>query len=278
VFNESKRRGRLVEESWSATGKQTARSENAGESPHHGYQGDRTPAPAIPAVPASLTIAVSREAGSRGGTIARRAGRKLRWHVYNQELLEYMAQEGAFRQSLTANLSAAADHWVEEHLDSLQRDQNLSQHPSLVELSRLVLTLGAQGEVILIGRGAGCVLPRASTLNVRIVAPLEDRIAYMSQWLRLSLEEAAAEVELRDGQRAEFIATHFHRQPSDIYQYDLLLNSSLLGEELCAELVAQAARAKLAASQLPGSAPSPVVAAPSRPGESIYEGLPERVD
>jgi hypothetical protein len=69
----------------------------------------------------------------------------------------------------------------------------------------------------------------------------------MSQWLRLTEEAAAAQVELRDRRRAEFITTHFHRQPADVYQYDLLLNSSLLGEDLCAELIAQAARAKVAA-------------------------------
>ena len=49
-----------------------------------------------------------------------------------------------------------------------------------------------------------------------------------------------------DARRADFVAMHFHRQPSDVYQYDLLLNSSFLGEELCADLIARAAQAKLA--------------------------------
>ena len=48
-----------------------------------------------------------------------------------------------------------------------------------------------------IGRGAGCILPRESTLNVRVVAALEERIAYMAQWLRLTAEEAAERVRLR---------------------------------------------------------------------------------
>jgi len=78
------------------------------------------------------------------------------------------------------------------------------------------------------------------------VAPLQDRVAYMGQWLRLTEEEAAEKVRRRDERRAEFIATHFHRQPGDVHQYDLVLNSSLLGEEVCAELIAQAARARTA--------------------------------
>jgi cytidylate kinase len=228
----------------------------AGESPHHGFQGNRAPSPPAPAIPAGLTIAVSREAGSRGETIARRAGRKLGWQVYNQELLEYVAQEGAFRKGFSDSLPAEAASWAEERLQALLREQNLSQHPSIVELARVILALGAQGEVIILGRGAGCILPSESTLDVRIIAPLTDRVAYMSQWLRLTEEKAAAEVETRDRQRAEFISTHFHRQPSDIYQYDLLLNSSLLGEDLCVELIFQAARAKWAARAQSRGAPA----------------------
>lgn len=214
--------------------------------PRHGFQGDRTPPDVLPAGPASLSIAISREAGSRGGSIARRAGAKLGWQVYTQELIEYISQEGSFRQDLMDSIPAAGLRWADAHLEQLLREQNLSQHPSLGNLARIILALAAQGEVVLLGRGAGCILPARTTLNVRIVAPLADRIAYMSQWLRLTVEEAAEQVRLRDTRRAEFIETHFHRRPGDVYQYDLILNSSFLGEELAADLIAQAAQAKLA--------------------------------
>jgi cytidylate kinase len=218
-----------------------------GDSPRHGFQGDRSPAGGAPFLPASLTVAISREAGSRGGSIARRAGAKLGWQVYNQDLLEYIAQEGNFRQGVLDNLSPAAVHWVEEHLERLRKQVHLGRHSSVLELAHILLALAGQGEVVLVGRGAGCVLPARSTLHVRVMAPLPDRIAYMSQWLRLTVDEAAEQVRLRDSRRGEFIEKHFHRRPGEVYQYDLLLNSSLLGEDLCAELIAQAARAKFAA-------------------------------
>jgi cytidylate kinase len=223
------------------------------ETPRHGFQGDRAPAPPPPAIPASLTIAVSREAGSRGGTIARRAAKKLGWQVYDQELLEYIAQEGAFRQGINDSLSEVAKDWAEERLRTLVHEQNLSKHAAILELARIILALGAQGEAVILGRGAGCILPPPSTLHVRIMAPLADRIAYMSQYLLRSEQETAEEVERRDRQRFEFITTHFHRQPTEVYQYDLILNSSLMGEEICAELVAQAARAKLAVLRRAGN-------------------------
>jgi cytidylate kinase len=211
-------------------------------SPVHGFRGyPETDS----GMPRALTIALSREAGARGGTIARRAGEKLGWQVYTQEVLEYIAQEGSFRQEVVNNLSEPARLWVEKQLQHLIHDRNLSRNPTVVELTRMVLSLGAQGEVVLLGRGAGCILPAASTLHVRLVAPLAERVAYMSQWLRLTEDEAAEQVAKRDQRRTDFIATHFHRDAADVQQYDMVLNSSFLGEEACADLIVQAAHAKL---------------------------------
>jgi hypothetical protein len=215
--------------------------------PQHGFQGNRTPPPARQGLPAGLAVAVSREAGGRGGTIARRVGRKLGWQVYNQELLDYISQEGAFRENLFASLPAGAPQWADERVEQMRGSGELTGEPAILNLARTVLAVSAPGEVLLLGRGAGCILPRDTTLNVRIVAPQSERVAYMGQWLRLTLAEAAEHVRLRDENRTEFINKHFHRQPGDVYQYDMLLNSSLLGEDLCVELIVQAARAKQAA-------------------------------
>ncbi|HTU21830.1 MAG TPA: cytidylate kinase-like family protein [Gemmataceae bacterium] len=224
---------------------QPSPSELARESPRHGFQGDRgAPPPRLG--PSALTIAVSREAGARGGTIARRVGRKLGWQVYDQELLEYMAQETIVRQGVLDAPPATPADWVEARLQQLIRDSSLAEHPTIVNLARVMLALGAQGQAVLIGRGAGCVLPRETTLNVRIIAPLQERIAYMGQWLRLTDEEATERVRLRDERRVEFVVNNFHRDPNDVHQYDLILSSSLLGEDVCAELIAQAARARAA--------------------------------
>jgi cytidylate kinase len=219
-------------------------NEDPGEPPRHGFQGDRGRSAPVRSVPAGLTVALTREAGARGGSIARRAGRKLGWQVYDQELLEYMARDADVCQNLVENLHSGVPEWIESRLRELAHPEEERPLPALERLARVVLALGARGGVVLIGRGAGYILPHESTLHVRVVAPLQERIAYMSQWLRLTLEEAAEKVRLRDQRRAEFVATHFHRRPEEIHQYDLVLNSSLLGEEICAELITQAARAR----------------------------------
>lgn len=215
------------------------------ESPRHGYRGERR-ASDHPFLPASLTVAMSREAGSRGTSVAKRAAARLGWQLYTQEMLEFVAQDPTGRQEIADNLSPAAQHWVEEQMEPLLAEADIQRDQAQRDMARLILSLGATGEVILIGRGAGYLLPRHSTLHVRVVAPLADRVAYMSEWLRLTLDEAAKQVRLRDKRRADYMEKHFQRDVTDVYQYDLLLNSSLLGEELSAELLAQAARAKVA--------------------------------
>src|SRR3954453_17538964 len=118
------------------------------ESPHHGFRG-HPEGDEPPGVPRSLTIAISREAGSRGASIAKRVGDKLGWQVYTQELLEYIAQEGTFRQDLANQLDGPAREWVEEQFEKLLREQNLSRNPSILDMARIILALGTQGDVIL---------------------------------------------------------------------------------------------------------------------------------
>jgi hypothetical protein len=211
------------------------------ESPHHGYRGE-SPRPEG-FTPSALTIAISREAGARGGTIGRRVGRKLGWQVYDQEMLDYVVQDGIIQPGFSEGLSESAVRWVEERVQTLVAS-GLEMPPAVVHMTRVALALAAQGHALLIGRGAGFLLPRPSTLHVRLVAPLEDRIAYMAQWLRLTEEEARQRVKLRDQRRAEFLTTYLRRQPGEVHGYDLIVNTSTFGEEASTELIVQAARAK----------------------------------
>ena len=218
----------------------------AGVSPLHGYRGPQDEGPP-PRIPAGLTIAISREAGSRGATIAKRAGEKLGWDLYTQDMLDYIVQTTAVRNELQEKLPVGAAEWAEQHMQRLAKEPLLGRNPAIQDLTRLVLMLGAQGNIILLGRGAGFLLPQHTTLHVRLVAPLADRIAYMSQWLRLTEQEAAEQVHKRDHRRTDFLAMHFHRKPNDVHDYDMVLNTSMLGEERCADLVAAAAKAKMSA-------------------------------
>src|SRR5688500_14522383 len=90
--------------------------------PLHGNRGEAAPRAGAPA---AVTLAISREAGSRGGSIARRIGRRLGWQVYNQELLEFLCANEAARQSVLADVPAAAAGWVAAQLDRVRQDRGI---------------------------------------------------------------------------------------------------------------------------------------------------------
>src|SRR5262245_8235334 len=91
------------------------------DTPRHGFQGDRGARPEKRLAPLGLSITVSREAGARGGSIARRVGKRLGWQVYDQELLEYMAQDAITRQGPLEGLTPACVEWVERRLGELRQ-------------------------------------------------------------------------------------------------------------------------------------------------------------
>ena len=209
--------------------------------PLHGHRGDRR---ARADAPAGVAIAVSREAGARGETIARRVGKRLGWQVYTQELLEFLCANDVARQSVLADVPAEAAGWVAAQLDRVKRDRGIDPGAEGGDMPRLILSLAARGQAVLVGRGAGYYLPRESTLHVRVVAPLADRVAHMADWSRLTREEAAEQVRLRDERRAEFLLRHFGRRNTDLYDFDLVLNSGLLGEETCTDVILAALNGK----------------------------------
>jgi cytidylate kinase len=198
--------------------------------------------------PESFCITISREAGSRGSTVARLVGQKLGWTVYDQELLEYIAHEMHLRAGVLESLDERAFRWAHDWLAALLEDQWQNQDAYIVHLTKVILAIGLHGEAIIVGRGAGCILPRDRALNVRIIGADNERMAYLSQTERLTPQEAERYMRETDQQRKQFVRDYFHRDSSDPHEYDLILDSSALGEECCAELIASALRGKEAFS------------------------------
>ena len=209
----------------------------------------------------SFCITISREAGARGSTVARLVGQKIGWTVYDQELLEYIAHEMHLRVGVLESLDEKAFNWAQDWLAALLEDQWKNQDAYIVHLTKVVLAIGMHGEAIIVGRGAACVLPRDRSLNVRIIANDSDRVAFLSQTERLTPHEAERYMRETDEQRTKFVRDYFHRDNTDLDEYDLVLDSSALGEECCADLIITALRGKeaLSGSRLKAKTrPSPV--------------------
>ena len=105
-----------------------------------------------------------------------------------------------------------------------------------------MFTLASHGDCVIVGRGAAIVLPKTSTLRVRIVAPREDRIETVRREHAISTTEAAERVDTSDRERNRFVADHFRVDPSDPANYDLVLNVARFAPEECADMIIAALR------------------------------------
>ena len=187
-----------------------------------------------------FTIALTREAGSQGSQIAQAVGAKLGWPVYDQELLDLIAQDRGLHVRLLQSLDERHVSWLEECLESFGSERPIGSGLYLHELLEQLGALGRHGHCVIVGRGAAHVLPAETTLRVRIVAPRATRIATIQEQKGCSPEEAARWVDDTDRERLRFIKDYFRKDAAEPSQYDVLLNSDRFSVPQCAELIVQA--------------------------------------
>jgi len=122
-----------------------------------------------------FSICFSREAGSGGITVAKEVGRRLNWPVYDQELLEHLAKDLKVDVSLVQDYDERRGSWLVDCIKAFSATASVSEVTYFRRLVRLLQALGARGECLIVGRGSSFILPRETTLRVRIVASRDDR-------------------------------------------------------------------------------------------------------
>lgn len=191
-----------------------------------------------------FTIAISRQVGARGTTVAREVGQRLDWPVYDHELVERLAQELHVSVREVEKTDERPGNWVIETAESLSFMPSLGETKYSNCLRQTLLELGGKGACVIVGRGAAHLLQPATTLRVRLVAPLEDRVAYLAETLKRPRTEIMTEIEVTTRARLRFIWDHFHRDADDPVNYDLVLNAGALSVSHCADLILEALRCR----------------------------------
>src|SRR5262249_11644309 len=148
------------------------------------------------------------------------------------------------REQFLADIPESAKSWADTHLARLHREYKATAGDDLKQMIQLVVAVAARGDAVIVGRGAGFLLPPQSTVHARVGAPLEARDAYFAQWLRMTRAEAAVEVQERDDRRAKFLSRTLGCNPDDATGYDVIVNSQRLGIESAAQFIGWAVRTK----------------------------------
>jgi cytidylate kinase len=190
--------------------------------------------------PHALAIALSREAGTQGTCVAREVGTRLGWAVYDHELLEQIAQDLGVSTNLLKSVDERRESWLQEVFQTFLQIPHVSESAYVQHLIKIILALGSHGDCVIVGRGAAFILPAATTLRVRLMAPWRYRTAAMSEQLGLPETEASREVKAIDHERDSFVESHFSKSPADPRNYDLILDFRRFGVTGCAQLVVDA--------------------------------------
>jgi cytidylate kinase len=201
---------------------------------------ERQPAVASLAVARFQNICVSRETGSGAGALARMVGQRLGWKVYDEELVEAIAHRMELPIDDVRALDEQAPSMVQDWLLPLREEYYAPQEAYLDHLAKLIEAIGRAGESILVGRGAGFMLPREVTLSLRIVAPLRVRAQRLAERMGVSVRTARRAARDLDRRRAQFDRTMHRADPTDPHNFDLVLDSHSLGLDIAAEIIVRA--------------------------------------
>ncbi len=91
---------------------------------------------------------------------------------------------------------------------------------------------------IILGRCASEILKdRRNVFNIYICADKEDRIRRIMELEDISYEEAAAKVKQTDAERSAYYHEHTGKAWGDVNNYHMILNTSDLGVEHCADVL-----------------------------------------
>ena len=171
-------------------------------------------------------IAISREAGSGGLPIARLVAEHLGWDVLDKEVLDFMAERYGVPRGMLEFVDETKASWVHDVLSSWFDAKVVSHEKFVVYLERILFLASMYGQVVFVGAVAQYILPRASGLSVRLVAPLEWRIQRRMDRYELSRNQARKEIEDIEAGRREFYRRYFQHDCSNASDFDLVINVS----------------------------------------------------
>jgi cytidylate kinase len=181
--------------------------------------------------PQQPTICISRQYGARGAEMGRAVAERLGFRFYSQELIHDVAEQAHVRAQLVESLDERVQDGIAEWMSGLIKRGVFEPSDYLRNLSKVVLTLARHGQGVIVGRGAHFLLDAKTTLRLRVIAPLDVRIARIAGRDGLSDDEARAKILRIDNERVAFNKRHYSADIADPAHYDLVINAGTLGLE-----------------------------------------------
>ena len=204
-------------------------------------------------------ITISRQHGARGAVVARAVAERLGFACWDRELVGAIAAQARVEPSVIAAF--------DEHL----RDgEPAASRPGfgayLSGLEQVARAIARRGGAVVVGRGIGFLVGHEACLRVRVVCPLEQRVAGLVERSELGFETARATIDFVDGERRAFLREVHGVDVEDPTNFDLLVSTGSLTVDGAADVVVSAYRTRFEDRRWPRpSATMPAVPPTERP-------------
>lgn len=194
-------------------------------------------------------VTISRQAGCGALIVAEKVANYLQarmspnalpWVVFDRNLMEKVLEDHDLPTYLARFLPEDRVSQFEDFLIELSAVYPPS-YKVVEHTSETMIKLVGRGHVILIGRGGNLVtagLPHM--LHVRLVAPLEKRIAFASEAYHMTEAKAREFCLHEDLGRQRYLKKYFNADVNDSTLYHLIINTAMTGYEGAARLIGEA--------------------------------------
>ena len=183
-----------------------------------------------------VVITVSREYGSGGRYVGRLIADKLGIKFYDKEIITKLAETTGLSEEYIENneqkrdASAILNNGFYMGLDNADE--------LFVKESELIKELAAKDSCVIIGRCADFILKdEANVIKVFVYSGMEDKIKRATQIYGYEEDKAKKEIERIDKLRANHYKHYTDKDWKDFSNYDICINSDLLGVEKSADVI-----------------------------------------
>ncbi|HYU73578.1 MAG TPA: cytidylate kinase-like family protein [Ktedonobacteraceae bacterium] len=240
-------------------------------------------------------ITISREYGSGGGEIAARLAHRLGWKLIDHAVIEQTAQElGVYETQVEKHDEEYVEGTLSRIMSGIQElvtsiptpgaPPGSVPPPPAAEtrayqdtIRQIITTAADTGHVVIVGRGGQVLLAdRRDVLHIRVVAPLELRVAYVAGREGLDLDAARRRVQEKDRARTRYMRTQYHCQHEDPHLYDLVIDIAVLDLDSAVDLICLAAERKASRLNVPVEELGPLAGLAPYPGKPADFRAPEQ--
>lgn len=191
-------------------------------------------------------INIGRQFGSRGKEVASRIGAALGIQVYDNELISKAAEESGFSKELferSDEKRSVFNLFSFFGTDRFGSAQNYVGDNELFKIqSEVIRGIAEKGPAIFVGRCSNYILRDRKCLDVFVSAPVEARVKRVMERTGLDEDEALSRIERQDRVRQTYYNFFTFGNWGSASDYDLCLDSSILGIEGTAEYIIEFGR------------------------------------